>query len=237
MQSDRIWNRARADLVVTTELGDEDLFLWEHSARVARNAQQIAKLPAVQALSPDEGAILGAALYHEAGWIARFKEGAIRRDEILMRPLSDADREQGSLILERSLSKLLPRDSLTRAVQAVRLFNERVIESIEGQVITEADNLDEFGVLSLWATVRRGVVDGKAVQAAIDTWRRRKEYRFWEARLKDAFRFDEVRRVATKRLEKLERLMQELEEQHEGADIVLRAAVKSSTRTAKSSLV
>ncbi len=237
MQWDRIWNRARADLVITTERGDEDLFLWEHSARVARNAQQIARLPAVQARSPDEGAILGTALYHEAGWVARLKEGGIRRDEILLRPMSDSDREQGALILERSLSKLLPRDSLTRAVQAVRLFNEREIESVEGQVVTEADNLDEFGVLSLWATVRRGVVDGKAVQAAIDTWRRRKEYRFWEARLKDSFRFDSVRRVARRRLEKLERLMQELEEQHKGADIVLGTAVEPSSRTAKSSLV
>ena len=223
MQWEAIWNRARADLLFTIEQGGQDLFLWEHSVRVAQSARQIASLPTVQAASPDEAAIVAAALYHDAGWIAQLRDGEIKRDEVLIRPAFETDREQGALMLESRLASLLPADSLARASQAVRTLDDRQIESIEGQVVSDADNLDEFGVLSLWQIIRRGAVEGKGIQAVIDTWHRRKEYRYWDARLNDSFRFAAVRAVAEKRLEKFERLMEELEEQCRGADLVLDA--------------
>ncbi len=223
MQLEAIWSHARADLLFTNEQGGQDLFLWEHSVRVAQSARQIASLPTVQAASPDEAAIVAAALYHDAGWIAQLRDGEIKRDEILIRPAFETDREQGALMLESGLASLLPADSLARASQAVRTLDDRQIESIEGQVVSDADNLDEFGVLSLWQIIRRGAVEGKGIQAAIDTWHRRREYRYWDARLNDSFRFAAVRAVAEKRLEKFERLMEELEEQCRGADLVLDA--------------
>ena len=79
MQWDVIWSRARADLVVPTERGDEDVFLWEHSSRVAHNAREIIKLPSIHLTDPDEAAVVSAALYHEAGWIARLSRGEINR--------------------------------------------------------------------------------------------------------------------------------------------------------------
>ncbi len=218
MQTDVIFSRARADLVMATEHGDEDVLLWEHSVRVAQSARRIAELPVVQDASADRAAIVAAALYHDAGWIAQLHKGEIQRNEILLHTTSEIQRDQGALMLERSLAGMLPRESLLRAVRAVRTYNDRDSESIDAQVVCEADNLDEFGVLSIWLTVRRGVIEGKAVQALIDTWHRRKEYRFWEARLNDSFRFAAVRRVAEKRLEQFEHFMEELERQHKCAD-------------------
>lgn len=219
MQLDALWNRARADLVITAEHGDQDLFLWEHSVRVAENARRVAALPVIQKTSPDDLAVYAAGLYHEAGWIIRFNDGDVRRQEFLIRPLSETYREQGAILLEKSLGKLLPPETVRRASEAVRSLSDREIDSIEGQIVSDADNLDEFGILSLWMTIRRGMVDGKGVQAVIDTWRRRKEYRFWEARLNESFRFAPVRALARRRLEKFERLMKELEEQHQGDDL------------------
>ena len=234
MQLDAIWNRARADLVATTEHGDEDVFLWEHAVRVAENARRIVMLPVVQEASPDETAVVAAAFYHDAGWIVRLRNGEIKRDEILIRPMSESHREEGAALMERSLDRSLSRDSLTRASQAIRALNDRGIEPIEGQVVCEADNLEEFGVLSLWSTIRRSAIDGKGVQALVDTWRRRKEYRFWEARLNDSFRFAAVRAVAERRLEQFESLMEELERQHKGVDLGLDLAPSPADRLAKS---
>ncbi len=232
MQRDAIWNRARADLVISTEQGDEDVFLWEHSIRVANSALRIAKLSVVQAASPDETAILAAALYHDAGWIVRLEAGEVQRGETLVRPLSEADREQAAVVLERSLGKLLPPESLARATEAVRTLKDREMDSIEGQVVAEADNLDQLGVLSLWTIIRRGMIDGKGVRAVIDTWRRRKEYRYWDALLKDSFRFPAVRAIAERRLEQFERLMEELEAQQEGVDLMFPSEIQPADRTA-----
>ena len=219
MQQDAIWSRARADLLIKTEQGPYDLFLWEHSVRVAQNARSIAQLAEVRSTSPDEAAVFAAALYHEAGWIVRFRDGEIPREEILIRSMSFPHREQGALMLERSLAKLLPADSLAHASQAIRTLDDRNMESIEGKIVADADNLDEFGVLSLWTTIRRGTVEGKGIQAVIDTWHRRREYRCWDARLKDSFRFAPVRAAAKRRLANFERLMRELEDEHQGADL------------------
>lgn len=219
MDLEAIWKRARADLVIPTPRGDSDVFLWEHSALVAQTARHIARLPMIRSQRPNEAVIVAVGLYHNSGWITRFRERAVDRLEILLGPLSEADHEQGALLMKESLTDLLPKEALDLAVRAIRGIRNRGTELIEAQVVAEADNLQEFGVVSLWPAIRRGAVEGKGVQAVLDTWRRKKEYHFWTARLNDSFRFEPVRELARQRLEKLERLLGELEEQHSGVDV------------------
>jgi len=219
MDLEAIWKRARTDLVIPTPRGDSDVFLWEHSARVAQTAQHISRLPIIRSQKPNEAAIVAAGLYHYAGWITRFREGTVNRVEVLLGSLSEADHDQGVVLMEKSLSGLLAKESLELAARAIRGARNRGTELIEAQVVIEADNLQEFGVVSLWSAIRRGAVEGKGVQAVLDTWRRKKEYQFWTARLNDSFRFEPVRELARRRLEKFERLLGELEDQHSGADV------------------
>ena len=216
---DSIWNHAHADLVILTDRGEEDVFLWEHSVRVGRSAQFIAELPVVREQSPDEVALLAAALYHDAAWVARFREGDVQRCDILALPVNDTHRELGAAFMEESLANVLPTASLRRAAMAIRALSDRRIEPIEGQIVAEADNLDEFGLLSFWPTIRRGMLEGKGVQAAIETWHRRKEYQFWSARLNDSFRFAPIQKLAEERLAIYERMMEELETHFGGKDI------------------
>lgn len=227
MSSEAMWDRARADLAITPEHLDQASLLWDHSVRVARSAKRIAALPAVQARSPDVVAIVAAALYHEAGWVVQLRSGETTFDRVLLDPVPDMHRERGAAMLQHGLAKLLAAESVARASEAIQTLDDRDIDSIEGQVLAEADHLDEFGVLALWGTVWRGAVTGRGVQAAIDTWHRRKEYRFWDARLKDSFRFPSVRAVAEQRLATFEHLMEQVEEQHLGVDLPQRVTPRS----------
>ena len=215
-----------AALVITTEQGEADPFLWEHSARVTRSAQQIAKLPSVQGRQPDEAAIVAAALFQDAAWTARVRDDDVDRLEVLLTPCSAADREQAVVIMQRSLADVMPAESLARATRAILTLNDPEIESIEGQVVHEAASLDEFGVLSLWSMIRRAAFEGKGVEAVLDKWHRYKEYRFWSARLNESFRFAPVREMARQRLVELERLMDVLEKHHHGHDIEAPPATK-----------
>lgn len=219
MEWDAVWKRARGDLTVTTAQGDADVFLWEHSSRVAKVAQQILLLEEVQKHDPDETAVVAAALYHDAAWAIRCRAGEIEHTEILLSPLNDSAAEQAAWLLEERLADLLPPGSLERAARAIRLMHEREPQSIEAQVVADANNLEEFGLLSLWPAIRRGMIEGKGIQAAIESWRRKKEYHFWAARLRDSFRFDAIRDLADARLQTLERVMEELDEQFLGADL------------------
>lgn len=233
MQSAPIWDRAKADLSISTSRGEPDLFLWEHSARIAESALQIARLPSVRPRSPDETAITAAALYHDSAWAARVKAGEAERAEVLARSVSAAHREQSATIMETSLGSLIPRESLELASRAIRTLNDRNLDFVEGEVLTEAENLDEFGVLSLWTSIRRGAIEGKGIQSVIDTWHRRKEYHFWTARLNDSFRFSRVRELARKRLDSLERFMVDLEEQQRCADMASSTTTRSAERPVK----
>ncbi len=227
MQLDAIWDRAKIDLQIPVGRGEPDHFLWEHSSRIAESALAMAKLPVVRAQAPDETAVLAAALYHESAWAARVRAQEMERIEVLARPTPASHREQSASILENSLAGLVAADTLDRASRAIRVLNDREIDFIEGQILTEAENLDEFGLQSLWTSIRRGAIEGKGVQAVIDTWHRRKEYQFWTARLNDSFRFARVRELARRRLEAFERFMQDLEEQHKGYDISPNSQQKS----------
>ncbi len=214
-----IWARARTDLLIPGEHGDPDVYLWEHSVRVATTAKRIAQQPPLLEQSPDVAAVFAAGLYHDSGWAVRFTAGEIPRTEILTRPPPDAHHEQGARLMQQSLMGLLPAESLERAYSAITTLNDRDIPLLEGQIVTEAENLEEFGVISLWPAIRRGALDGKGVKAVLDTWRRRKEYHFWTARLNDSFRFPFVREIAKARLAGFERIMEELQQQHEADDV------------------
>ncbi len=227
---DSIWNRARDDLIIVTESGDQDGFLWEHGDRVARWARQIARFPAIQQRSPDEAVIVAAALYHDAGWITRFHAGEAGRLDILIKAVPDNHYEQSASAMERSLADLLPQQTLRRASDTIRAIGDRATRLIEAQVIADAEALGEFCLLALWPAIRRGAFEGKGVQTAIDTWRRRKEYQFWTARLNDSFRFAPVRDLARARLARYERAMRDLEEHNEGTDIRLAQAQPRADR-------
>lgn len=221
MDWEPIWNRARADLAVGSGSGrgERDASLFEHCARVAETARRLSAIPAVHATAPDTIALVVAALYHEAGWVVAVREARVRPEEILLRPLSDSDREDGARMLSRSLRTLVSADSLGRASLAIRSLGNRNVDSVEGRILSDSDNLQEFGLLSLWTTVRRGTIEGRGVKPILETWRRRKEYHFWDARLRDGFYFAEVRALAERRLATLEAFMSGLEAEEAGCDV------------------
>lgn len=224
--ADALWSLARADLVVHTEQGEDDLILWEHSTRVARSALAIAGLPEFQSPRADEVALLAAALYHDAGWIVRFRAHEVTRLEFLTRPLSATYRAAGAELMGERLSEILSPEVLVRAMEAIHELSERVPHLVESQIVSEAEALEEFGLPMLWLGMRRGLLEGKGVRAVLDHWERRQEYQYWSSRLKSAFRVDAVRDVARRRLASFEQWIHELGRQHIGEDLpgVLRVA-------------
>ncbi len=219
MDLESIQKTARLDLLLSVNDGAQDVFLWEHSLRVAQNAQQIAHLSDARKLGVDEFSVFLAGLYHDAGLASRVNSGELDRMQVLLGPTTENDCEVGALMLERSLRGRVSPMVLDRAALAVRTRQDRSSRSPDAIVLAEAEALDEFGVLPLWLAVRRGAIEGRGVEAAIESWVRKKEYRFWTARLTDSFRFPEVRELARVRLTRIERLMGEVQLESLGQDL------------------
>ncbi|MFQ5462724.1 MAG: hypothetical protein ACE5E5_08870 [Phycisphaerae bacterium] len=217
--SDTMWERSQAFLTITRPDGRADLYLWEHTARIARAAVRIAAIPEVSRFNPDTCAVEAAALFHNAAWVQRVEEDALPLGEVLVRPIQEGHYEVAATALQAHLSDLIPQESLRTAAKAVRSMGDRGRDVLEGKIVSDAGSLDEFGIASFCRTVRVGLLDGFAIQAVIDRWHRRTEYDFWTARLNESFHFKVVRELAKSRLGALERLMADLEREQLAADV------------------
>jgi hypothetical protein len=212
---------ARADLTLRLPgMEHGDTFLFEHACRVERYAAFIATwarraIPA----KIDAESLSAAAMYHCAAWALRYHDGHIARWEILSKPLSDVHLELSASLAAERLRRLLDSPTVEAVCQIIRESGRRDTTYVPAQIVSEASNLDQIGPLALWQIVRRQSEEGRGIEAALQTWDRQREYNFWHARIKDAFRFPAVRRIAEARLAELDRFMAALRAHSRAEDL------------------
>ncbi len=62
-------------------------------------------------------------------------------------------------------------------------------------------------------------MEGRAVEDAVRAWQRREQYGYWEARIRDAFRLETLRRLAQGRLAAAQAFMQQLARERQADDL------------------
>jgi hypothetical protein len=216
-----IWDRARKELVFSTGEERREEFLWESAARIARTAQIIATLPEVAHFEVDAPALLAAALFHDAAWIGLVRDGEASAFEIGHGRRHEDHRRKSAERMDAALAGVLDTSSRERAFEAILALDRRQIPLIESQIVMEARNFNEVGVLTLLPIIRRGALEGKGVRAIIDTWQRQKEYHFWASFVQE-LRFKTVRELAQSRLDRFDRFMQGLALEDTGKDLIAR---------------
>ncbi len=221
MQLERLSLLAKQLLSLPTGDGRRDTWVFEHSQRVMNLAQMIARLPEVEGESADTAALAAAALFHDAGWITEYHNGRFERWQLLTRPTSDLQRELGALTLQEQeeVRQVLPGPSIRLAVDAIRRCNDRRTDLLEARILAEAEALDEASVLYVLRQFRQYQGEGRPIQQLIDSWQRQKEYRYWQVRLQDGFRYSAVRALAQRRLEAVDAFMAALQRDLHGADL------------------
>ncbi|MCH7814043.1 MAG: HD domain-containing protein [Planctomycetes bacterium] len=229
-QQDPIRSRAHEDLILVDEDGHQDVFLWEHTDRVARSAGAIADLPEVPRDKLDLVALSAAALYHDAGWAVQFRSGQVQRHAILGKTTNREQRRLAGELLMKQLHGMIETESLRRARDCIEALNQRDPELYEARVLHDAESFDQIGPLLFWRLMRRQALDGKGVEAAIKDWETRKQYGYWDDQV-EQFHFDAVRAAARRRLDKMDHLMAELSRQHNGQDLVFDPFDRNSTPT------
>lgn len=196
----RISALARSLLTPKTPDAAQDLFVWQHSERVMRLAGMIARLPDFADERVDRTGLAIAALFHDAGWVVQRGRERLDRAGLLARPTSDIQRELAAGLVREHLAGLTGSATLEIAVEAIRQCNDRGANLIEAKILAEAENLDEIGAMYLLKQIRQYEFDGRGVVELLQSRNRQREYGYWEARIRDCFRFEAVRRLAQARL-------------------------------------
>ncbi len=209
-------------LVLDTEGGGQDTWLWEQAQRVVTMAQMLALLPEAREIGddpPDLAAIASGGLFLNAGWAAQVRDGSIDHWKVLSRPTNDIQREFGAGLLQEHAEGLLPDHVVERAVAAIRECNDRFTRLPEARALAEAENLDEIGITYVLRQFRNFQAEGRPVRQLIANWTRQNEYHYWEARVNDCLRWETSRHIARERLKAVEQFMNVLARDLSAADL------------------
>lgn len=214
---------AAKDLLILRGDGpSDDLWLWEHAERVMHLARMLALLPEVREIGdepPDQTAVAAAALFADAGWAVQVRRGEIRPWQVLRRPTNDIQRELGVGALQDHTAQLLPAETLEIATRAIRECNDRYTKVPAARALSEAENLDEIGVMYVLRQFRQYQAEGRPLEQLVTSWRRQLEYRYWEARINDCLRWEATRHIARERLKAVEQFMSALARDRDASDL------------------
>ncbi len=124
--------------------------------------------------------------------------------------------EQSAELLVGAVGNDAPEELIDRATNILLALPHRIPESEESRLLADALNLDDFGMVGLINRAIQLGRQGDGVAQVVQGNQKREEYGYWEARLKDGFHFEQIRRMAAKRLENMRRSAKLLDEELSG---------------------
>lgn len=231
MQNERLLARAKTFLTIELSPGVQDTWLAEHAERVMRLAQGIVASPELAGQPHDGAALAAAALFHDAGWMVEFRQGRWDRTQLLTRPTGDIQRELGAAVMAEQTGHLILPQSVRLAAEAIRQCNQKGTRLLEARVLAEAEALDEVGTVFVLRQFRHYQAEGRPIQQLVDSWQRQQEYRYWELRLNDGFRFEFTRELARRRLADVDAFLKALARDLRGDDVRLAGAAAAGPST------
>ena len=212
---------AQQALTVPTSTSIADSWLWDRARRLLRNVECICRLPELaEANVPiDRLALIGATYFSDAGFTC-YDNAQSSRSKVVLAEVNLADLQV--------FSTRIVTDKLTGSIAASKIdkINRIIIASpnkstdmTEAKILSDARNLDDMGAVGIFNEFRRHTMHGKSVSEALESWKRKIDYRYWQARLKENFRFESVRALAERRFSATEHFMNQLAVENSAHDL------------------
>lgn len=220
-ESDAIRQLAQRTFDVSGSSGKQDHWLWDRTVRIVHNVGQICRLPelAGQAISIERSCLIAAAYFsvsgltHPAG--TRNTGGPLSRADG-----SDTDLcSLSAMIASEALSGVL---SETRIHKVSRIITEscnRFTDMTEAMILSDGRNLEDMGAVGLLHELRQHIINGKSISEILESWKCKTEYGYWQARLKESFRYDAVRQMAEQRFFAMGHFMDQLAAENKPCDL------------------
>jgi hypothetical protein len=218
---DAIHQIAQKTLTFSTPSGGRDDWLWDRTLRILLNIEHICRLPelAEKAISIDRFCLVAAAYFADSG-LAHF---ASNQKTAGQRPSADVTSADLCNVSTQTVSDMLA-DVLTgsRIDKINKIITgsfNRFTDITEAMVLSDGRGLEDLGATGLLGGLRGQLIEGKSVSSMLENWKRKIEYGYWQARLKESFRFSAVRQIAERRFAAVEQFMNQLATENTAADI------------------
>ena len=220
-EMDVIKELAQQVLTITTIAGLKDYWLWDRTQRILRNVEHICRLPEiVEANLPiDKFCLTGATYFADAGF-AHYADAQNTASRLVLADVSADDlRDFSTQIVSDKLAGALQGPKIDKINKIIIESGNRFSEMTEAMVLSDARNLDDMGAIGIFNEFRRYAIHGKGAADVLKSWKRKIDYRYWEARLKESYRFESVRKLARQRYSATEYFMNQLEMESTAKDL------------------
>jgi hypothetical protein len=212
---------AQQVLVVPTLKGTKDNSLWDRTQRLVRNVEHICRLPEVAQADTqiDRSCLIAAAYFSDAGF-ARYADAEDTASRLVLADVSAEDLADFSTqIVNDRLAGSLAGPKIDKINKIITESCDRFSKMFEAMILSDARNLDDMGAVGIFNEFRRYVIHGKGASDALQSWKRKIDYRYWDARLKESFRFESVRKLASQRFSAAEYFMNQLAVENAARDL------------------
>lgn len=215
---EEVRKNAEQALTIDMRSGVTDSFFWDRSQRLVRNVEFICRLPELEAanLQIDSFCLAVAAYFCDSGVVVLYNKDNGR---LKGNGNGEDHLECSAEVVGEKLEGVLEAKKIKKIGMIITESGNRFSQRTEAMILSDARNLDELGAVGIVNELRQYTMLGKNVCDALGIWKRKKEYGYWQARLKEGFRFESVRKIAGQRLSKAESFMEQLKVESVGQDL------------------
>ena len=212
---------AKSVLTVPTLSGKADNRLWDRTRRLLRNVEHICRLGelAQSDLAVDRFCLTIAAYFAEAG-LTRYVGSEEMLSRVVLADVSESDLlDLSSQVAADKLSGVVDAAKIDKVNKIIVASGNRFTNVTEAMIFSDARSLDDMGAVGIFNEFRRCVAQGKGVSDALEGWQKKIDYGYFQARLKESFRFESVRKLAEQRLAFAEYFMKQLAVENSAGDL------------------
>lgn len=220
-QLDVIRQIAQQVLTIPTLTGHPDNSLWDRAQRLLRNVEHISRLPELAGENtPIDRFCLNAATYFCEAGFARYIDAQDTGARLVLADI-DADelRDFSTQVVTEKLTAALAGPKIDKINRIITESGDRFTSMSEAMILSDARSIDDMGAVGIFNDFRRYVIHGRGVSDALQSWKRKIDYRYWDARLKETFRFESVRKLAARRFSAAEYFMNQLDAENTARDL------------------
>lgn len=220
-QIDTIKEIAQRVLLVPMNIGMANNWLWDRTVRIVGNVETVCRLPEVAGVNMaiDRFCLTVAAYFADAGFTNYIGIETVEAGLVLADINTSDLREFSTQIVFERLGNVLDKNKLNKVNRIITESNDRFSEMNEAMILSDARNLDDIGIIGVFNEFCGCGVHGKGVCDVLESWKKKVDYRYWEARLKESFSFESVRKVAVRRFAQAEEFMNQLAVENSATDL------------------
>ncbi|MHC4394587.1 MAG: HD domain-containing protein [Planctomycetota bacterium] len=218
---DIVRDLAKQALTISTPTSEVDCFLWDRARRLVRNSEHICRLPEVAKAEAqiDHFALITATYFSDVGLASHLNSEKAGVESAIPNNNNDDLLDLATLVVEETLGSAIGGMRTEKINRIITESRSRITKMLEAMILSDARNLDDMGATGVFNEFRRYIIGGKGVSDVLQIWKRKIDYRYWQARLKESFHFKSVRKIAGQRFSAAEYFMNQLKAENTASDI------------------